>query len=218
MINVRTVFAKTGRAVYISHLDLNRCMHRAVRRAKLPVWYTEGFNPHAYIMFALALSLGFESRCEIMDFTLTEEVPFDDIKQRLNAVLPEGLEILDVFAPVHKHTEIAAAEFEVKMISDNPQKLKDEFEKFMAQDKIIALKRNKKKQMIETDLKPIADIINMSVNENCFTLSLRLPAGTQKNYNPTLLTDIFCKSAESDIKSVRTERKKIICSDGKDFL
>ncbi|MGN0604927.1 MAG: TIGR03936 family radical SAM-associated protein [Oscillospiraceae bacterium] len=218
MHDVRAIFSKTGRAVYISHLDLNRCMQRAFRRSKLPIWYTEGFNPHPYIMFALALSLGFESRCEVMDFTLTEEVPFDEIKQRLNDVLPEGLEIISVSEPVRKHKEIESAEFEVKMFSENPDNLKDEFTEFMKQEKLIVLKRNKKKQMIETDIKPFVEVLGISADDEKLTVSLRLPAGTQKNYNPTLLTDIFSESAETDISMIKTERKKIICGNDEPFM
>ena len=58
---VRLVFSKTGRARYISHLDLNRTMARVLRRAGIPLWYTEGFNKHPYITFAAPLSLGCES-------------------------------------------------------------------------------------------------------------------------------------------------------------
>ena len=65
LLRVRAIFEKTGRSKYISHLDLNRCMLRTFRRSGLPIWYTEGFNPHLYYAFALALSLGFESSCEI---------------------------------------------------------------------------------------------------------------------------------------------------------
>ena len=89
MLKIRTVYEKRDRAKYISHLDLNRCMQRAFRRAKLPIWYSEGFNPRLYLMFPLALSLGFESMCEIMDFNLREPVPFAELQDRLNAVLPE---------------------------------------------------------------------------------------------------------------------------------
>ena len=70
MLKIRTVYEKRGRAKYISHLDLNRCMQRTIRRAGLPIWYSEGFNPRMYLMFPLALSLGFESVCEVMDFNL----------------------------------------------------------------------------------------------------------------------------------------------------
>lgn len=217
MTDIRTVFSKTGRAVYISHLDLNRCMQRAVRRSRLPVWYTEGFNPHPYIMFALALSLGFESRCEVMDFTLTEDIPFDEIKERINAVLPEGLEIISVSSPVKKTKEIESAEFGVYLYSDNPEKLKSEFEKFMMQEKITVLKRNKKKQMIETDIKPFVKVIDISVSDDRLSIILNLPAGTQKNYNPTLLTDIFAEAVKGDINMIKIERRKILCTNNEKF-
>ena len=77
MKTIRVLFHKTGRAIYISHLDLTRAMGRALARTQLPVWYTEGFHPHLYMTFALPLSLGVEGLCETMDFWLTEEVPFD---------------------------------------------------------------------------------------------------------------------------------------------
>ena len=58
MVDVRLWFQKCGDARYISHLDLSRCMQRALKRSGLPIWYTEGFNPHAYVTFALPLSMG----------------------------------------------------------------------------------------------------------------------------------------------------------------
>ena len=63
----RVFYTKTGRAKYISHLDVTRCFQRALQRAGLSVWYTEGFNPHSYLTFTLPLSLGYESLCESMD-------------------------------------------------------------------------------------------------------------------------------------------------------
>ena len=91
MENVRVFYQKTGRGKYISHLDMTRCMKRALRRAGIPVWYTEGFNPHVYMTFALPISLGFESLCETMDIRLTQPMSLEEIKERLNRVLPEGI-------------------------------------------------------------------------------------------------------------------------------
>ncbi len=218
MINYRAVFEKKERAVYISHLDLNRCMQRAFRRSKLPIWFTEGFNPHAYIMFALALSLGFESKCEVMDFRLNEKISYEEVKQRLNDALPPDIRIISVSEPVRKHTEIGFADFEVTMYSNTPETLKENFNDFMNQDKIIAYKRNKKKEMIETDIKPLVEVRNISTTDKAVSILLRLPAGTQKNYNPSLLTDLFNEKHGSEIKYMKTERKKIICADGKEFL
>ena len=58
---------------FISHLDMTRFMSRTIRRAELPVWYTEGFNPHLYMTFALPLSLGFESDYEVVDIRLLDD-------------------------------------------------------------------------------------------------------------------------------------------------
>ena len=88
METVRVFFAKEGRLKYISHLDVTRCLARVFKRSGLPIWYTQGFNPHAYLTFALPLPLGVESRCESFDFRLTEEVSYEEVKDRLNAVLP----------------------------------------------------------------------------------------------------------------------------------
>ena len=72
--NVRILFSKMGRAKYVSHLDLVRTMTRAVRRADIPLWYTEGFNRHPYLTFAAPLSLGYEGLRESMDIRLEEEM------------------------------------------------------------------------------------------------------------------------------------------------
>ena len=70
---IRVYFTKTGEASYISLLDLQRVMQRALKRSGLPVWYTLGFNPHIYMTFAAPLSLGQESLCETVDFKTEAE-------------------------------------------------------------------------------------------------------------------------------------------------
>lgn len=92
---VRMRFMKTGRAKYISHLDLIRCLQRAVCRAKLPAAYSEGFHPHMQTSFATTLPLGFIGTGELMDLELSEPLPCETVMERLNAVLPEGIRILE---------------------------------------------------------------------------------------------------------------------------
>ena len=118
MKDYRIVFEKRGRVKYISHLDLNRCMLRAVRRSGLPAWYTEGFHPHMYLMFPLALSLGAESICEVMDLRLTEEVQPEEILARLNPALPEGLKAYEVREPKHATQDVGSAEYEVTLTGE----------------------------------------------------------------------------------------------------
>ncbi|MEI6578929.1 MAG: TIGR03936 family radical SAM-associated protein, partial [Eubacteriales bacterium] len=116
---LRIWFKKTGNAKYISHLDLNRCMLRAVRRAQIPLWYTEGFNPHPYITFALPMSLGHESEAEPMDIRIEGEMGNDEIKARLTSVMPEGIEITEVCEAQGEAKEICYAEYEIQLGFDN---------------------------------------------------------------------------------------------------
>lgn len=97
---------------------MTRCMSRPWPRSGLPVWYTQGFNPHIYMTFALPLSLGVESRAETMDFRLEEELPFDQVAARLNACLPEGIRVLWAGEPVEKPEAIAWAEYAVRLTYD----------------------------------------------------------------------------------------------------
>ena len=114
-IDIRVFYKKRGRIKYISHLDMNRCMQRALVRTGLPCWHTEGFNPHLYLTFALPLSLGYESDCEIMDFRLTEEIDLGEVQNRLNAVLPEGLEVYRVALKGEKFDKIVSADYTVEL-------------------------------------------------------------------------------------------------------
>ena len=99
LLKYRLRFTKTGRAAYISHLDLMRCMQRAFSRAELPLKYSEGFNPHALLSILLPLPLGEESLCELMDFRLGAAVRPAEIVRRLRGSLPQGMEALGVTVP-----------------------------------------------------------------------------------------------------------------------
>lgn len=94
---LRMRFSKTGRAIYISHLDLMRTMQRAFLRADYPLKYSEGFNPHAQISILLPLSVGCASECELMDFQLREDVDLQALPERLTAVMPEGITVQEAY-------------------------------------------------------------------------------------------------------------------------
>ena len=97
MDKIRLRFTKTGRAVYISHLDLVRTVQRALNRAGVPVRYSSGFNPHALISVLLPLSIGVESLCDLMDIRVREEVDLTSLPAKLTAVMPEGISILSAY-------------------------------------------------------------------------------------------------------------------------
>ena len=106
MNKIRLRFEKTGRAVYISHLDLMHTMQRAFNRAGYELRYSEGFNPHPQIAIALPLSVGTGSLCEIMDFKLKEDPDLSALPTRLSAVMPEGIRVLEAYEPVRKIAEL----------------------------------------------------------------------------------------------------------------
>ena len=107
MDKLRLRFEKTGRAVYISHLDLMHTMQRVFLRAGVPLKYSEGFNPHPLISILLPLSVGCASRCELMDFRLAGDCPEPELLvNRLAAAMPEGLRPLEVYQSEHKAKEL----------------------------------------------------------------------------------------------------------------
>ena len=115
---VRLWIKKEGRAKYISHLDMNRCFTRAVRRAGLALWYTEGFNPHPYLNFLTPLSLGQESDGEPLDIRMEDDLSNAEITRRMNAVLPEGLRVVRTEDAVFKAADIACAAYTIRIPMD----------------------------------------------------------------------------------------------------
>ena len=217
LLRLRATFEKTGRAKYISHLDLNRCMLRVFRRSKLPVWYTEGFNPHPYYSFALALSLGFESRCEIMDFNITDDnMPLEEIRDRLNAVMPEGMGIVDIALQQKKITAIAKAEYSFSLASEDSAELFEAVRQLMEQPKILIEKKTKK-GMKTVDLKPDMEILGCELNGGSVDIVMRLPAGTQTNYNPMLFVEALKKSCSVTFETANIRRTKILCGNNEKF-
>ena len=216
MIRVRATFEKCGRAKYISHLDLNRCMLRTFRRSRLPIWYTEGFNPHPYYSFALALSLGFESSCEILDFNLNEDIPYDEIRDKLNAVMPEGMRIVKVAEQKQKITAIAKAEYSFSLVSDETEELFAAVQELIASPEILIEKKTKK-GLKTVDIKSDMEILTCNKTENSIDISMYLPAGTQTNYNPTLFIEALKKTTEIPFETKNIRRTAILCADNTVF-
>ena len=113
MMKLRMHFQKTGRARFISHLDLMQVFRRALLRAGLPLRYSEGYNPHAVLSVALPLPVGVAGLCEIVDFSLTHPVSLEPLAARINGVLPEGIAVLDTAPASRPVGEIKAARYEL---------------------------------------------------------------------------------------------------------
>ncbi len=216
--NLRAVFSKSGRAVFISHLDLMRTMQRAFNRSCVPVWYTQGFNPHIYINFPLALSLGVKSSCELMDFAVVEDIPYDDIKHSLNSVMPEGIEIISVVEPVYENKDVGFCEYIFDFYYDDVNILMNKFNDFTLLDTIEVKKHSKKKGEITVDIKPYIDIISADIEDGFLRLNLRLPASQVMSINSNVFIEAFTSFGECKFDRVCVERTKILCNNGAIFV
>lgn len=150
----RILFKKEGRAKFISHLDLMRTMQRAFIRAGVRIRHTEGFNPHPYMNFALPLSLGVESECELMDFELSEPVDLSELPARLNAVMPEGIEVVSAYESGLKFKFIKWLDIEARLIYYNKVKNAPELRTFFTRPALVIEKRTKRSTS-SVDIRPL---------------------------------------------------------------
>lgn len=220
MREVRLRFSKTGRLKYISHLDINRAMSRAFKRAEIPLWYTEGFNPHPYMSFSLPLSLGVESLCESVDIRLIDSIDNADIKSRMNAVLPADLKIVDVYDNFRDNSEIVYSDYVYKFqFADNEEAL-GKISDLLSGEEITALKKGKqgrRKVLKETNIKPFIDRYNISIRDDIIILNIRLLAGGEKNLNPSLLFDTIIRLIDMDFEWKSIARIALLDKDYKEF-
>ena len=213
MKSVRIVFSKTGRAKYVSHLDLVRAMTRAVRRADIPLWYTEGFNRHPYLTFAAPLSLGYEGLRETMDIRMQEDFPFDELVKRLNAVLPEGLVAISAADVVAKAGDLVAAEY--RLTIHLPAAV---IAQALSADELLVEKRTKKKTMKTIDILPyFKDAVVEEAGEDCAVVTVSLPSGGAENINPGLFITALQGVVGEEVKA-EVLRLRLLLADGSEFL
>ena len=220
MREIRIRFSKTGQAKYISHLDINRAFSRAFARAKLSLYYTEGFNPHPYMSFSLPLSLGVESLCENVDIRITDGMTDGEIKERLNAVLPEGIRVVDVYENFLDSKEIAYSDYVYKLEFRDNEAALEKLKRVLEADEILALKKGKKgKRRIlkETDIKQFIVSYNISIRDGMIVLNTRLLAGQEKNLNPSLLFDTLISLIDTDFEYKEISRINLLTADFKEY-
>lgn len=217
-MNIRLRFTKGNEVKYISHLDLMRVFQRAIRRTDIPISYSSGFNPHQEISFGAPLSLGVTSDAEYVDFKLAEPMDVQEIKNRLNSSLPEGIRILGGMKlgenPKSAMSIVTHARYKIRMKIENvaPEALKKSIEEFMAQESIKVMKEQPKKDFAlkEVDIKPM--IVGMKLSESreamCIIDCLLL-SGSKGNLKPELLMMAFKEFTGYNIVGIRINREEV---------
>lgn len=218
-MDVRMSFRKTGMAKFISHLDTVRCITRAMKRANVPIWFTEGFNPHAFLTFAMPLSLGFESLCETVDFRLLEEVDLNELSKRINDALPVDITVKEIYIPETSPNDIRWAEY--KIMFNNPDNLLiQNAENILSSDEIMVLKKAKqgrKKVEKEVNIKEHIKTFELNNEDGKLVLNIILSSGTSVNINPMLLIGTLVKGTETDEQDVDIVKVKSYTEEMEEF-
>ena len=217
----RLLFEKTGRARYISHLDLMRTFQRAFLRADIPIKHPEGFNPHPFISIALPLSLGFSSECEILEFGLLEGTGHADVPARLNAVLPEGVRVKECYSGERPLKELAALEYRMTLELDGDKKsLIDAWSAAMSRESWVIEKKSKKAKSGVTTL-DLAPLIKGSAFTDERDGVLRLTcilAAQNPGLNPSVMVNALSEECLDLAPSFVTyHRARALDETGKEF-
>ncbi len=184
---MRIKFRKVGSLQYISHLDLQRTFARVLVRAKIPMWYTQGFNPHAKVIFGLPLSVGTESECEFIDLRLDRDISPDELRERLNRELTEEMQISEAYMPETTFREIAWADYEVRMRLENASAdLAERMQKLYETSPLPMVKKTKAGEK-EFDLIPWIRSIRVWFEGGEIRMDARLSASEGSYLNPELL-------------------------------
>lgn len=218
MDKLRLRFSKTGRAIYISHLDLMHTMQRAFSRAGYALKYSEGFNPHPQISIALPLSVGTASRCEIMDFKLKEDPDLTELPRKLTSALPEGIEVLEVYEPERKTAQLKWLAVEGVMEYDerSPLETADALSAFYARETVVITKKTKR-GVGETDIRPGIREIAFAPGEKSVSVKAVISA-QEPTINPELLAEALRQLApEFAPDFARFTRIETYDADGKVF-
>ncbi|MDK2894313.1 MAG: hypothetical protein PWQ98_438 [Moorella sp. (in: firmicutes)] len=157
-MRLRIKYSKGGQAVFLGHLEMLRLWQRAMRRAGLPLAYSHGFNPHPRLAFGPALAVGIESLAEYLDMELTAPLDPVEVKERLQAELPAGLEILLVFAISDQAPALTAiintAAYRVAWEEPpDPKILQEKAETFLSQQ-VVRVSRPGKEGARVKDIRP----------------------------------------------------------------
>ncbi|MBQ8807970.1 MAG: DUF2344 domain-containing protein [Clostridia bacterium] len=176
-------YEKTQNAKYVSHLDFVRMFGRALRRAHLPVAYSEGFNPHPLLGFALPLSVGYTSECEILELALTQDFPPEEIMQRFNAVLPDGVKILSAHEGKSNMKKL-----DIVLYLVYPENTPDDIAEFLSMEEIFIEKKTKS-GIKECNIKP--DIKDIKIESG--KIEMLLSAGSRANLKPEVVISAMNK-------------------------
>ena len=199
---LRLLFSKKGNAVWISHLDTMRVFQRSFKRSGLLLTHTQGFNPRPSVSIALPLSVGVESQCELLDFQLDhQQISCDEIMERLNQHLIDGIRVLGVYEGGRKLKELSLLKCVISLEYDNgtPPNAVHEIRNLFNREMLVVDKKGKN-GIVQQDIISLTKRLDVKNNEN--TVQLEAVICCQ---NPSLNASQITAAIEKYIPHVKSD-------------
>lgn len=187
-ITLRVKFKKVGGLQYISHLDLVRTMHKIITRAKLPLWYTEGFNPKPKMIFAAPLSIGTESVTEYVDIKLVDDIAPEEAMSRLNENMTDEMQVLDAYYTETKPTLLKWLSYRIKIFTTGADGVMAEKcnALFSGEEVVVEKKAKAGEEPKRFDIAPLTRSFSAtySPEEGCILIDAVLSSSSSSFLNP----------------------------------
>lgn len=208
-------FSKDGYVKYTSHLDLLRMFKRAFKKTGLSLRYSQGFNPHPKMGFAQPLSLGYSSRCELIEFETQEPHTTGEILGKMRDEMPAGIKLLSCQnlddSVKSLAAEADAAEYKIWIPTEfSEESLKNAMETYLQKNEIMALKRQKKtKKMEPVNIRHMIRSLEITKVGQFAMIKALLDCGSQSNCSPELVISSFCQHSGIDTPRYDMEVERI---------
>jgi len=213
-------FGKTERLRYVSHLDLQRFMQRALNRTELPIAWSQGFNPHPLMSFGSAMAMGWTSEYEVLEIRMAKGVSAQETARQMAAALPPDLPVLSARVLDDRKSApmalLSAADYMIAVEGPDGEKIVDMMDEYMAQEHVFAMRKTKTGEK-EADIRPMTHILKKDLREgNIFYARLNLTE--RATLKPDLLVRTLAKMAGVEEPEIRVHRLSLLGENDKGEL
>ena len=218
-LKIRIKFSKTGSLKFISHLDLQRTMQSSFLRSKLPIYYSEGFNPHPKVVFTPPLSVGVSSLTEFVDVKMVADVSAEEIKEKLNASFPKGLCALSVYEPKSKFSDIKWGLYGIgfELTCEAPEDICEKVQSVLSAEEIMIEKFSKKGEAKRVNIASGIHFVGAELKDGLLFVRVKLSCDTENFVNPKYIGETLSAAMPEIFAGAEEEtcRMEVYLADGK---
>ena len=217
-LKIRIKFSKTGSLKFISHLDLQRTMQSSFLRSKLPIYYSEGFNPHPKVVFTPPLSVGVSSLTEFVDVKMVADVSAEEIMEKLNASFPKGLCALECYEPKAKFSDIKWGLYEIifELPAEVPADICEKAKDALTKDEINVTKFSKKGEEKHVNIAGGIRFVGAELKDGLLFVRAKLSCDTENFVNPKYIGETLAAAMPEVFAGAEEEtcRMEVYLADG----